>query len=170
SETPLGVLATPRKPFQDSPTPAGNPVAAIALFRLYNYTNDRGHRQYAEQTMELFGGVAGRYGIFAATYAIAGVYFLEPHIQIVVFGDDAKAKELRRTAVQPFHFGKAVIKLGVTKAVPLNLPPALSETISQFSALRDGSSVALVCSNLKCRPPISDPRELAQVCKLGCSE
>src|SRR5262249_42496305 len=30
----LGVLSTPRKPFQDSPTPAGNPMAAIALLRL----------------------------------------------------------------------------------------------------------------------------------------
>jgi uncharacterized protein YyaL (SSP411 family) len=34
SHTPFGVLGTPRKPFQDSPTPAGNPVAAIALLRL----------------------------------------------------------------------------------------------------------------------------------------
>ena len=31
----LGILGTPRKPFQDSPTPAGNPAAAIALLRLH---------------------------------------------------------------------------------------------------------------------------------------
>ena len=30
----LGVLATRRKPLQDSPTPAGNPMAAIALIRI----------------------------------------------------------------------------------------------------------------------------------------
>src|SRR5437016_5707771 len=35
----LGVLGTRRKPFQDSPTPAGNPVAAIALLRMHAYTN-----------------------------------------------------------------------------------------------------------------------------------
>ena len=40
---PLGVLGTRRKPFQDSPTPAGNSVAAIALLRLHAYTNDQGY-------------------------------------------------------------------------------------------------------------------------------
>ena len=37
----LGVLSTRRKPLQDSPTPAGNPMAAIALLRLHHYTGDR---------------------------------------------------------------------------------------------------------------------------------
>ena len=37
----LGVLATRRKPLQDSPTPAGNPMAAIALLRLHHLTRDR---------------------------------------------------------------------------------------------------------------------------------
>src|SRR4029077_15066461 len=35
----LGILGTRRKPFQDSPTPAGNSVAAIALLRLHGYVN-----------------------------------------------------------------------------------------------------------------------------------
>src|SRR5438132_177232 len=33
-QTALGILGTRRKPFQDSPTPAGNSAAAIALLRL----------------------------------------------------------------------------------------------------------------------------------------
>ena len=37
TEKLLGVLGTRRKPFQDSPTPAGNSVAAIALLRLHGY-------------------------------------------------------------------------------------------------------------------------------------
>ncbi|MGH9510801.1 MAG: thioredoxin domain-containing protein [Terriglobales bacterium] len=164
SEKPLGVLAMLRKPFQDSPTPAGNPVAAIALFRLYSYTNHPAHRQYAERTMELLGGVAGRYGIFAATYAIAGIYFLKPHIQVVILGEDAKAEELYRASVASFRLGKAVIKLETSKAVALNLPPALSETISHLPVLGDRRSIALVCSNFSCRPPISDPKELAEAC------
>src|SRR5262249_30489429 len=52
-EKVLGVLGTPRKPFQDSPTPAGNPAAVIALLRLYAYTSDAGLRDKAEQTLEL---------------------------------------------------------------------------------------------------------------------
>jgi uncharacterized protein len=39
----LGLLGTRRKPFQDSPTPAGNSAAAIALLRLHGYANDSSH-------------------------------------------------------------------------------------------------------------------------------
>src|SRR5438132_6323062 len=69
----LGVLGARRKPFQDSPTPAGNSVAAIALLRLYAYTNDQSYRDKAQQTMEVFAGMAEQYGIFGATYGIAAV-------------------------------------------------------------------------------------------------
>jgi len=57
--TSLGVLATPRKAFQDSPTPAGNPMAAIALTRLLAYSGKPEHRDKAKQTLELLSGVAG---------------------------------------------------------------------------------------------------------------
>ena len=40
----LGALSARRKPFQDAPTPAGNPSAAIALLRLHAYTNDAKYR------------------------------------------------------------------------------------------------------------------------------
>ncbi len=66
-----GVLATPRKPFQDSPTPAGNPMAAIALLRMHDYTGENGYREKAERTLGLLAGVAGQYGLFAGTYGIA---------------------------------------------------------------------------------------------------
>ncbi|MGO9166696.1 MAG: thioredoxin domain-containing protein, partial [Candidatus Sulfotelmatobacter sp.] len=83
----LGVLATRRKPLQDSPTPAGNPLAAIALLRLHHYTGDAAYRDKAEQTLEAFAGVVGQFGIFAATYGIAVVHFLESPVQVVVISD-----------------------------------------------------------------------------------
>ena len=82
----LGVLGTPRKPFQDSPTPAGNSVAAIALLRLHAYTGEAGYRDRAGQTIEILAGVAGQYGLFAATYGIAAASFAAPHTQVVVSG------------------------------------------------------------------------------------
>src|SRR4051812_33272742 len=57
----LGVLGAPRKPFQDSPTPAGNPMAAIALLRMHAYTDEAAYRDKAEQTLELLAGAAGQY-------------------------------------------------------------------------------------------------------------
>src|SRR5262249_54664254 len=69
----LGTLATRRKPFQDSPTPAGNSVAAIALQRMHGYTNEQNYRDKAEDTLEVFAGMAEQFGIFGATFGIAGV-------------------------------------------------------------------------------------------------
>src|SRR5579863_2656320 len=161
-EKVLGVLGTRRKPFQDSPTPAGNSVAAIALLRLHAYTNDAGLREKAEQTIELIAGLAGQYGLFAATYGIAAVHLSNPHTQIVVVGSDELAERLYSVAVAPYSAGKAVLKLAANKAVPQNLPPALAETIPQLPAIRQEKTVAVVCSGFTCQPPISDPDELAR--------
>jgi uncharacterized protein YyaL (SSP411 family) len=161
-EKVLGVLGTRRKPFQDSPTPAGNSVAAIALLRLHAYTNDVGLREKAEQTIELIAGLAGQYGLFAATYGIAAVHLSNPHTQIVVVGSDELAERLYNVAVAPYSVGKAVLKLAANKAVPQNLPPALAETIPQLPAIQQEKTVAIVCSGFTCQPPISDPDELAR--------
>ena len=82
-ETALGILGTRRKPFQDSPTPAGNSAAAIALLRLHGYATllrITRHRiaDQAEQTLEVYAGIAGQHGIFAATYGLAVARFIHP--------------------------------------------------------------------------------------------
>jgi len=163
TEKALGVLGTQRKPFQDSPTPAGNSAAAIALMRLYAYTNQPSYRQKAEQTLELLAGLAGKFGIFAATYGIAAVHFTQPHAQVVVLGDDAMAEQLYAVAAGFFGFDKAVLKLAANKAVPQNLPPALAETIPQLPAIAEGKSVAVVCSGFSCQPPVSNPEQLRHI-------
>ncbi len=161
-EKVLGVLGTRRKPFQDSPTPAGNSVAAIALLRLHAYTNDAGLREKAEQTIELIAGLAGQYGLFAATYGIAAVHLSNPHTQIVIVGSDELADRLYNVAVAPYSTGKAVLKLAANRAVSQNLPPALAETIPQLPEIQQEKTVAVVCSGFTCQPPISDPDELTR--------
>jgi uncharacterized protein YyaL (SSP411 family) len=158
----LGVLGARRKPFQDSPTPAGNPVAAIALLRLHGYTNHPGYRDKAEQTIEVLAGLAEKYGIFAATYGIAAVHLSQPHTQVVIIGNDARANELHAAAVAPFAFGKAVLKLAANEAVPQNLPPALAETIPHLPVVKEEETAAIICSGFTCQPPVSDVEELAR--------
>ncbi|HEY6302868.1 MAG TPA: thioredoxin domain-containing protein [Terriglobales bacterium] len=162
----LGILGTRRKPFQDSLTPAGNSAAAIALLRLDGYANVS-HRDKVEQTLGVYAGVAGQHGIFAATYGLAVVRFLQPHRQVVVVGKDVVAAELYRAAVRPLGLSTAVLRLDADKAVVQNLPPALAETISSLPALAggrpsDGRSFAVVCSGFTCQPPIFDAAELAR--------
>ena len=165
----LGVLGARRKPFQDSPTPAGNSVAAIVLMRLYSYTNEPSYRDKAEQTIELPAGAAGQYGLFAATYAIAGVHLSQPHTQVVVIGEGELAEQLYQAAVTPFSASKAVLKLAFNKAVPQNLPPALAQTIPQLPAIHAEQTVAVICSGFTCQAPISNAKELAQALRLALS-
>src|ERR1700681_919444 len=175
-KTALGILGTRRKPFQDSPTPAGNSAAAIALLRLHGYVNDaldnNGYRDKAEQTFEVYAGVAGQHGIFAATYGLAVMHFSQAHTQVVVVGKDEVAAELYRAAVRPLGLSMAVLRLDADKAVAQNLPPALAGTIPSLPALDggrsfdgqsfDGRSFAVVCSGFACQPAIFDPQELAR--------
>jgi uncharacterized protein YyaL (SSP411 family) len=161
-EKVLGVLSTRRKPFQDSPTPAGNSMAAIALLRLHAYTNDKNLRDKAEQTIEVIAGLAAQYGLFVATYGIAAVHLSHPHTQIVIVGNDELAGRLYNAAVAPYSASKAVLKLSANQVVPQNLPRALAETIPQLPAVKEEKSVAVVCSGFTCQPPISDPAELAR--------
>jgi uncharacterized protein len=158
----LGVLATRRKPLQDSPTPAGNPMAAIALLRVHHYTGDASYRDKAELTLETFAGVAEQFGIFAATYGIAVVHLLESPIQVVVIADDADkdaARELCAVAVAPFAFNKSALRLSASHAVAANLPPVLAATIPNLPGL-GSKSFAVLCSGSACQPPVTQAAEL----------
>ncbi|MDR3748737.1 MAG: thioredoxin domain-containing protein [Acidobacteriota bacterium] len=156
----LGALSARRKPFQDAPTPAGNPSAAIALLRLHAYTNDPRYRDKAEETLEVFAGVAEQFGIYAGTYGIAATWLSRPHTQIVVVGEDERAEALLKAARAPFAVNKSVLHLTDSEAVAQNLPPVLAETIPNLPAVKQETSVAIVCTNFACQPPVEHPEEL----------
>jgi uncharacterized protein YyaL (SSP411 family) len=159
----LGVLGAPRKPFQDSPTPAGDPMATIALLRLYGYTDEESYREKAQRTLELLAGVAGQYGLFAATYGIAVRYALHGMTQIVVVGEDEQASELYRQALHATLFGRSALKLNFSQAVAPNLPPVLAQTIPEMPAVKARKTAAVVCSGLSCMPPVHTGEELKQL-------
>ncbi|MFZ0759718.1 MAG: thioredoxin domain-containing protein [Candidatus Sulfotelmatobacter sp.] len=158
----LGVLSTRRKPLQDSPTPAGNPMAAIALLRLHAYTGTAAYRDTAEQTLEAFAAVAEQFGIFAATYGIAVIHLLQHPVQVVVVspGLEETAASLAAAAAADFAFNKSVLRLTANQAVAENLPPALAASIPNLPQLSSGKSFAVLCSGLACQPPVTDPAEL----------
>jgi uncharacterized protein YyaL (SSP411 family) len=159
----LGILGTRRKPFQDSPTPAGNAAAAIAMLRLHWYTNQPSYRDKAEQTLEVFAGVAGQHGIFAATYGLAVMHFTSPHTQVIIVGQDEAAERMMRAAIRPLALNTVVLRMTATSLAAQNLPPALAETLPSLPALREGRSFAVVCSGFACQPPVFDEVELTRV-------
>ena len=159
---PLGGLDVRRKPMQDSPTPGGNPVAAIVLDRLYAYTGDSAYREDAEAVLEAFAGIAVQYALFASTYGLAALLHARQPLQVVVTGrgDDENALRLERAARQVFRYGKAVLRLTPEGPAADALPAALRETLPHLQADREE---AFVCAGGTCYPPVSDPGKLAEL-------
>jgi uncharacterized protein YyaL (SSP411 family) len=163
AESQLGVLGTVRKPFQDSPTPAGNPMAAIALLRLAGYTEESAYREKAERTMALLAASADQYGLFAGTYAISGVYLSTAQTQVVIIGEDQLADKFYRKAIAPPKFGNSVVKLTFSQAAKENLPPSLAHTIPRLPDIKEQRTSAILCSGNNCKPPVHDLDELTEL-------
>lgn len=161
----MGGLDVRRKPFQDSPTPGANSIAAMALTRLYHYTGVQKYHDWAKQTLEAFAGIAPQFGMFAATYGLASTLFSNQPIQVVITGaeGDEAAQKLEDAANSVFRFGKAVlrVKTGVNAE---HLPLALRETLPHLPANRAN---ALVCFGNTCLPPTNDPERLKGLLENG---
>jgi len=155
---PMGGLDVRRKPFQDSPTPGTNSVAAIALIRMHTFTNESKYQDWAQKTLEAFAGIAPQYGMFASTYGLAAALYAHHPAQVVVLGpaNDPLSKSLEAAANSVFRFGKSVLRI-LPGVAPASLPLALRETIPH---LPKDKSVALICSGNTCFPPTSDPDQL----------
>ena len=164
---PMGGLEVRRKPFQDSPTPGANSVAAIALIRMHAFTGDDRYYAFAKKTLEAFAGVAPQYGLFAATYGLAATLFAHHPIQVVITGNtnDPAAQALEEAAHRVFRFGKSVLR--VTPGTQLAaLAGALKETLPHLPA---DKALALVCSGNTCLPPTSDPAQLKALLENGAT-
>ena len=164
---PMGGLDVRRKPFQDSPTPGANSVAAIALIRMHAFTGDDRYHTLARKTLEAFAGIAPQYGLFAATYGLAATLFAHHPLQVVITGDsnDHVAQSLEEAAHRVFRFGKSVLRLtpGTQLAA---LSGALKETLPH---LPTDKPLALVCSGQTCLPPTSDSAQLTALLQNGAA-
>jgi uncharacterized protein YyaL (SSP411 family) len=161
----MGGLEVRRKPFQDSPTPSANSVAAMALTRMHAYTNDPKYYDWAKKTLEAFAGVAPQYGLFAATYGLAATLFAEHPTQVVVTGapGDEAALKLEEAAHSVFRLGKAVLRVTPESSLD-NLPITLRQTLPH---LPKAKPLTLVCAGTTCRPPTSDAEELKRILMSG---
>jgi len=162
---PLGGLDVRRKPFQDSPTPGANSVAAIALVRMHAFTGDDRYRAFAQKTLEAFAGIASQYGLFAATYGLAATLFAHHPLQVVITGpvNDPAAQALETAAHRVYRFGKSFLRV-TPETQQLHLAGALKETLPHLPAKK---ALAVVCSGQTCWPPTSDPAQLVSLLENG---
>jgi uncharacterized protein len=168
AETPsqgvaLGVLSARRKPLQDTPTPAGNPAAALALLRLAELSESPELREKAEDTLENFAGIVEHFGLYAGTYGLALERLLTASTQVVIIGEPSStaANSLEATAMAGYSVSKSVIRLHSVQLKREELPPALADTLPLLPAIdKAGAAFAVVCRNHTCMPPVSDREEL----------
>jgi hypothetical protein len=152
----IGALSARRKPLQDSPTPAGNAVAATLLLRLHALTNDEEYATRAQETLETFAGVVEHFGLYAASYGLALRRAVEGPVQVCVIGDDALADQLAAAAMGRYAVNKSVVRL--RRAQLATLPPGLAETLPHLPS--NEGSVAVVCKGNACLPPSATVEEL----------
>jgi uncharacterized protein len=159
-EVRLGALVTRRKPLQDSPTPAGNPVGAALLLRLEALNGREDYAVKALETLETFAGVVEHFGLYAASYGLALQRMVQRAVQICVIGDDAAARRLEAVALARYAVNKSVIRLRRDQLGAL--PRALAETLPHLPGLKGEGSFAVVCSGKGCLPPVSTVDELIE--------
>jgi uncharacterized protein YyaL (SSP411 family) len=160
---PLGVLAARRKPLQDSPTPAGNSLAAMLLLRLSEIGARNDLREKAKDTLEAFAGVAEQFGLYAGAYGLALQRYLLPPVQVCIVGEDEEARRLAVIASARYAVNKTVLKLPRAAVAGHALPPALAETLPHLPELRTGRSFAVVCSGTSCQPPVYEAEDLIEL-------
>ncbi|MHB8389713.1 MAG: thioredoxin domain-containing protein [Acidobacteriaceae bacterium] len=160
---PLGVLAARRKPLQDSPTPAGNSLAAMLLVRLSELSGNNDLREKGEDALEAFAGVAEQFGLYAGAYGLALQRFLLPPVQVCVIGDDEEARRLALVATARYAVNKTVLSLSRAVVEQCELPPALAETLPHLPELKTGRSFVVVCRGTICQPPVHEPEALIEL-------
>ena len=167
AEARLGTLTMTRKAFQDSPTPAANPMAALVLDRLARLAERSDFRDKAERTLDLFAPKAADFGLFAATYALALVNHVRPPVEVVVVGPsgDARTRKLLQTAYDAPRASKHVLRFGPEVVKAGGLPAGLASTLPSLPL--DGKPVALVCVGTSCKPPVETPDALAELLALS---
>jgi len=155
----LGALSVRRKPLQDSPTPAGNSVAATLLLRLEALNGRDDYAAKSLETLETFAGVVEHFGLYAASYGLALQRMVQGAIQVCVIGDDAEARTLEAAALARYTANKSVIRLRRDQLDAL--PPSLAETVPHLPGVKEATgSFAVVCTGRGCLPPVKTAEEL----------
>lgn len=152
----IGALSAQRKPLQDSPTPAGNSVAATVLLRMASLANEDRYEALARETLEAFAGVVEHYGLYAGSYGLALRRAVTGSLQVCIVGEGPAADEMLLAATARYMVNKTV--LHIRRDQMASLPPALLETLPALP--ETGGAVALVCRGTSCLPPVTTTEAL----------
>ena len=155
-------LITRSKSPQDNALPSGNSVQALNLLRLAALYEREEYRAQAESIFRVCAPRLERtVGGFDRLLCAADFYTNAP-VQIAVIGSPGRAdtQELVRAVHRQYLPNKVIIHGPDPEPAPAakDTPPLL---VGRGSV--NGTATAYVCVNRTCRPPTTDPKELARL-------
>ncbi len=143
----FGMLRLPDKPINE------NAAMARALIRLFRLTEMEKYREAAENTLAYFANDYERYSFTASDYARSVDELLnEPlHVRIVGAANDARTRELQRTALNEYS---------PDRLVQLFDPTRDAARLAQLGYPTDGAPQAYICIGSMCLPPVANSQAM----------
>src|SRR3954470_7779110 len=143
-------LVTRRKDLEDTPIPAGNSAAALALLRLAALTGEHAYEGRAHGVLRLLHEVAPKHPAAFGHLLQALDWVASTPREVALVGPD----------VAPLA---RVVRARLRPRVVLAGGPGPDERVPLLAgrAPLDGRAAAYVCERLACQRPVADPEELA---------
>ena len=149
----------------DGAEPAASSVAALNLFRLSQFRDDKQMAERARKTIDAFTNTLSHFPSAMPQMLVALDYSLSKPRQIVIAGkkDAPETKALVKEVHR--HFLPKTILLLADGAEGQKYLGEKNEAIRAMSPI-DGKPAAYVCENFTCKAPVTDPRQLSELLKL----
>ncbi len=149
-------LITRPKEIYDGAIPSGNSVAALALQKLADITDDRSLSKIAEGLLGHFAGEVSRYAAGYTYFMMAVDYYLADHTKIVIVGD-VNAVDTRAML--------DVISSCFLPTASIRFYDRNSQDTGEYKEIAN-KATAYICKNFVCQPPVTDVEKLRAMLKV----
>ncbi|GMA97774.1 thioredoxin domain-containing protein [Pelosinus sp. IPA-1] len=139
-------LITRPKEIYDGAIPSGNSVAALALQKLADITENEDVRKMAEKLLDSFAGEVSRYAAGYTYFMMAVDYYLAEKIKVVIVGD----KDLPDTKAMLQAMNHVFLPTATVRFYDI-----YSQNTSNYKGT-EGRATAYLCKGVACQPPITD--------------
>lgn len=150
------------KELQDSATPSGNALAAIALLQVASYEGRADWREKAEAMLAAVQDYIAQYPAAFAFWLNAADFALGPVFEAAILGDpsDTQRQELVSSLWQTY-------RPRLVAAISVYPPEAGSPALLKDRPLQNGQATAYICQGFVCQRPVHSPEEMVGQLEAG---
>jgi uncharacterized protein YyaL (SSP411 family) len=143
-------LITRPRELQDNATPSGNGMAALILQRLAGLAAEPRYAELARRSLSTMQPLLTQYPLGFAQWLVALIYTLGQPREIAIVGDITSPDTRALLDVNAGYRPHQIVAVGPEADIPLlhDRKPV------------EGRATAYVCTDLACRPPVTEPEAL----------